>query len=393
MVIRAIATADNHLNRHYARLSSQKLSERRQYLRAGFRAAVDAALAWPAHLFLIGGDLFDTSDPRNQDRSFVAQCIAKMRAAGITICAVSGNHDTPHQSTEQGGYTPLDAYRQLGAITYFDQSHRVEDVRLTIDDIHIAIGGLTPDPNWPPSFDPLSKLTWRTHQDGVATSILLSHGQIEGHVVSDNEGAVFTKATLRSATDADLIVLGDIHHAPKPIGLGGGRLVVIPGATERMDFGDDAEVPGYVRLEYTAEQRWQAERVPLQSQPRQVIEIHATELPAHDAGQWLTDRVLAVADAQTLVKLVLTGLIPRDAYQALRLRSVVEALNGRVFQCSLDARGLLIEDDTLPQVQRGVRLSQAEEIARYADELLAASDDPAQKAIIQEARQRLLELY
>jgi exonuclease SbcD len=392
-MIRAIATADNHLNRHYARLAPQKLSERRQYLRAGFRAAVNAALDWPAHLFLIGGDLFDTSDPRNQDRSFVAQCVAKLRAAGITICAVGGNHDIPRQSTEQGGYAPLDSYRQLGAITYFDQSHVIEAIRLTIEDIPIAIGGLTPDPNWPPGFDPLSKLTWKTHQDGVATSILLSHGQIEGHVVADAEGAIFTKATLRTATDADLIILGDIHHAPKPIDLGDGRLVVIPGATERVDFGDDADVPGYMRLEYATDAGWLAERIHIGSQPRQIVEIHATELPAQDAGQWLMDRVLAVADAHTLVKLVLTGLIPREAYQALRLRTVLDALNARVFQCTLDAHGLLLEDDTLPQVQRGVRLSQAEEIDRYANELLAAKDDPDQAAIIREARRRLLELY
>jgi exonuclease SbcD len=393
MVIRAIATADNHLNRTYARLAPQKLSERRQFLRAGFRAAVEAALAWPAHLFLIGGDLFDTSDPRNQDRSFVANCVARLRAADITVCAVGGNHDTPRQSTEQGGVAPLDTYRQLGALTYFDKSATIEDIRLNIAGTPIAIGGLTPDANWTPGFDPLSKLTWRTHQDGVATSILLAHGQIEGHVLPDDDGAVFTKATLRTATDADLIVLGDIHHAPKPIDLGDGRLVVIPGATERVDFGDAADVPGYVRLEYTAGMGWQAERVPLEGQPRQIVEIHASELPATNAGQWLMDRVLAVADARTLVKLVLTGLIAREAYQALHLRAVVDALNGRVFHCTLDAYGLLVEDDTLPQVQRGVRLSQSEEIARYAAEMLDNNPDPEQQAIIQEARRRLLELY
>src|SRR5262249_16442026 len=124
--------------------------QRRKYLRDGFRAVVDAALAWPAHIVLLGGDLFDTSDPRNLERAFVAKCFDQLHAAGIGIYAVSGNHDTPRQSTEQGGYAPLDIYNNLSAIFYFSESTRISEVRRDIEGITVAVGGLTPNPAWEP---------------------------------------------------------------------------------------------------------------------------------------------------------------------------------------------------------------------------------------------------
>jgi exonuclease SbcD len=382
-MIRAIATADNHLNRYYDRMSPQKLSERRRYLRAGFRAAVDDAVAWPAHLFLIGGDLFDTSDPRNQDRSFVADCCARLRAAGVMICAVSGNHDTPRQSTEQGGYAPLDIYRHLGALAYFGEFNSVEEIRLTIDGTVVVVGGLTPDPNWAAEFDPFTALAWHPKQTGADTAILLLHGQVAGYTLPDHEGAVFTKETLRAATDADLIIMGDIHRA-REIPLGGGRLLVIPGATERVDFGDAEDVPGYYRLEYAGAD-WHAERVPLAGQPRRVVTIRAADLPDCDTAPFLIDRVLAVADDQTLVKLTLEGIIPRAKYHTLDLRAVLERLSGRVFHCAIDTRGLYLEDAAAGAVQRGVRLSQRDELAEAARDELARTDDPDERAIIQDA--------
>src|SRR4051794_22456100 len=100
-MIRAVATADNHLGRFYDRMTPAKLERRRKYLRDGFKAAVAYALNWPAQLFFIAGDLFDIPDPRNVDRSFVAACLAQLRDAGIRVFAVGGNHDTPRHSAEQ----------------------------------------------------------------------------------------------------------------------------------------------------------------------------------------------------------------------------------------------------------------------------------------------------
>lgn len=401
MVIRVVATADNHLSRYYDRLVPQKLALRRKYLRDGFRAAVEHAIAWQAQIFCICGDLFDSPDPRNTERAFVAHCLAQLHQHGIAVCAISGNHDTPRQSITQGGTAPLDVYRQLGALTLFGSVTTIESIMLTIDGQRVAIGGLAPDPAAPPGSDPLaigtgssssSGLTWRARDQGATTGILLLHGQVEGYTTPEEEGAIFTLASLRAQTDADLILMGDIHR-PRTFPLGNGRLLVIPGATERMTFGEAEDVPGFMALEYTAAQGWRAERIAVSAQPRAEITIRTVELPADDVGDYLVARVRAVANDQTLVRLTLAGVISREAYHALDLRPTLERINQSVFQCQLDTGGLVLEDTQHQLAPRGLRLSQQDEIAAYTQELLATATDPAEQAIICEALGRLIGEY
>ena len=81
--VTAVVTADNHLNRYYDRMPPQQLEKRRRYLRRGFHQAVQYAVEHPVDLFLQAGDLFDTPDPRNLDREFVASELGRLRAAGV----------------------------------------------------------------------------------------------------------------------------------------------------------------------------------------------------------------------------------------------------------------------------------------------------------------------
>ena len=70
--LRVVVTSDNHLGRYYDRLGARQLETRRAWLRQGWEMAVACALERGAHLFLQGGDLFDTPDPRNVERVAVA---------------------------------------------------------------------------------------------------------------------------------------------------------------------------------------------------------------------------------------------------------------------------------------------------------------------------------
>jgi DNA repair exonuclease SbcCD nuclease subunit len=173
--VRVVVTADNHLNRFYDRMPPQKLARRRGYLRDGFKAAVTHALDWPAHLFLIAGDLFDQPDPRNVDRTFVAHCLARLRAAGVQTFAVSGNHDTPHQRTEQGGTAPQEIYRELGALTLFDDSTEITTALVEVGGLRIAIGGLALDPAAAPGSDPLEGLAWTDRPADAAVTRVALH--------------------------------------------------------------------------------------------------------------------------------------------------------------------------------------------------------------------------
>jgi DNA repair exonuclease SbcCD nuclease subunit len=388
--VRVVVTADNHLNRFYDRMSPQKLSQRRGYLRAGFKAAVDHALAWPAHLFLIAGDLFDQPDPRNTERVFVAHCLAQLRAAGVQVFAVSGNHDTPRQRTEQGGYAPQEIYRELGALTLFESSTEITTALVEVGGMLVALGGLGLDPAAVPGSDPLAGLTWADRPADADVGILLLHGLVEGYAPPDRQAPVFSLHTLAALAGADVIIAGDIHRpAVRQVGT---HTLIIPGATERMTFGEDPGVPGFVTLEIVAGGAVQHTRMPLAGQPRADLLIRTADLPAERLTEYLIEQVVAVCTPETLVRLRLEGLLPRARYHQLDMRRLSEAILPLAFQFTLDDAGLLVEDEFHLATARGVRLSQPEEIRQLAEELLTGASS-ADAAVITEALQRLLTHY
>jgi DNA repair exonuclease SbcCD nuclease subunit len=105
-ILRVILTADSHLSAYSPKLLPAKLADRRRRLAMAFQQTVDTAINRRAHLFIQAGDLFDRVDPRNQERDFVAGQLQRLQSAGVQTFAVSGNHDTPRQKTEQGAMPP-----------------------------------------------------------------------------------------------------------------------------------------------------------------------------------------------------------------------------------------------------------------------------------------------
>jgi len=390
-VVHAVVTADNHLNRFYDRMTPPKLALRRRYLRDGFKAAVDYAIQWPAHLFFIAGDLFDQPDPRNVDRTFVAHCLIRLREAGVQVFAVGGNHDTPRQSTEQGGSAPQEVYAQLGALTLFEDSTRITTEVIDVRGLRVAIGGLAPDPAAPGGSDPLEGIVWADRPADIALGILLLHAQVEGHALPDTREPVIPLSSLEALAGADVFLVGDIHR-PAVHHLGE-RMLIIPGATERMTFGEDPGVPGFVALELGRGGVRGYERIALSGQPRAEINVRVEELDAENMLRSLLQRAEAVATPETMVKVRLEGIITRERYHTLELRRLYEAMSHQAFHFTLDTGGLLIEDERRQLAERGVRLSQQEEIRAYADGLIAAATDQRERDLIDEAMRRLLARY
>src|SRR6266567_1973405 len=97
-VVTVVLTADNHLG--YAGLSQRprKREECRRRLRHAFQMATDFAVNQGVDLFIQAGDLFDTPNPDERDRSFVAERLAQLRKKGIRAFALGGVHDTPVNS-------------------------------------------------------------------------------------------------------------------------------------------------------------------------------------------------------------------------------------------------------------------------------------------------------
>src|SRR5919199_49963 len=232
MAIRAVVTADNHLNRYHARMPAARLEERRKVLRRAFRRAVDHAIDIKADFFLQCGDLFDNVDPRNAERSFVAGCLADLRAAGVTTLAVGGNHDVPRQSTEQGGFLAADLYARLGGL-------------------RIAIGGLCWDASSSFGEDPLEEIDFPDPPEGRADwKLLLMHANVEGHTYPGAFEPVVKRETI-ARLDADFLLPGHVH-ARTHFQVGGTH-VLVPGATERMYFEEFGHGPGFAVLELGTE--------------------------------------------------------------------------------------------------------------------------------------------
>src|SRR2546421_8710719 len=103
-IITIVLTADNHLGsttfgqQLSPTLVTWKREERQQRLRHAFQQATDFAVGQGVDLFVQAGDLFDTTNPSERDRSFVAARLAQLRQAGIRTFAVGGIHDTPAQT-------------------------------------------------------------------------------------------------------------------------------------------------------------------------------------------------------------------------------------------------------------------------------------------------------
>src|SRR6266705_3385459 len=126
-VITMVLTADNHLGYSASSQPPRKREQCKQRLRHAFQQATDFAIGQGVDLFVQAGDLFDTTSPDEQDRSFVAERLAQLRRAGIQAFAAGGIHDTPvetHPSMDTGEVefallAPHISYARLGALHYF----------------------------------------------------------------------------------------------------------------------------------------------------------------------------------------------------------------------------------------------------------------------------------
>ena len=391
--VRIVLTADNHLGRHYDRLAPRQMEVRRAWLRRGWEAAVDYALERGAHLFLQAGDLFDTPDPPNAERVAVAEALARLAAAGVGCYAIGGNHDTPRQRTDHGGASPQAVYAGLGGLELLSDRGRIATRVRAIDGWRVAIGGLTWDPTLPPGADPLAGQTWDVAAD---LRLLLLHHSVEGHIYPGANEPILRRATL-ARFPADAFLVGHVHHhAHLTLDR---RLVVVPGATERMTFGESAARPGFVYLELTPGGGEWLEHHAVPCQPRREAAVRVAELEAEREDGDLSTlhaallrRIEPLCHPETLVRVKLEGTLRRDAYHALDLAAARDFGAARCALFDLHADGLTLADEGLPAAE-SVRLAPREELAACADELVAAAASSAERELLLATRAAVLAAY
>jgi len=283
MSVRIVATSDNHLGRYYARMPVRTLDERRYRLRHALGQVIDYAIENRAHLLVLAGDVFDTPNPRNPDRIYLAKRLRGLERAGVHVVAIGGNHDTPRSATEEGGYLPLAIYAELDVLTFFDQllsdNPVVHPIVFEANGLRVAIGGFTPNVNLGPEHDPLESVTF--DGQGSDVRILVIHAPIEGMVYPDANIAIVHRHALECLKEVDLVIAGNTHRfASFAVD---NKRVVIPGSTEWMDYGDLRVVnPGFAVIEARSRADVAVKHESVPPQPRAEVIIQASELESGD---------------------------------------------------------------------------------------------------------------
>ena len=366
-------------------MSPQKLEVRRKWLRRGFSAAVDYAVESRADLFLHAGDLFDSPQPRNVDRAFVAHELRRLHAAGIHIFAIAGTHDSPKMLTVEGGVTPQKIYEQFDALHMFNGYADPEPVVVDVDGVSVAIGGVSYDPVLMASDDPLATLAFPRVAD---IGIMLVHYSVEGACYDAGTEPVIGKASIAALDGVDLLAAGHYHDFRQ---FNVGRVkVVIPGATERMIYGAERDA-SFAYVELVPGKADRVQKVVVDGQPYRPVTLRTTELDLSQPFESACARLETSLAADAVVKVVLEGPLPRETYRHLRLRELLQWGNNHCFHFEIDSSGLHLQDEHIEQAGKGVRLSQKDEISLVAHQLMES--DPEQRDNLTQALHELLLAY
>jgi exonuclease SbcD len=383
--IRAVVTADNHLSRGHAKMSPQKLDVRRRWLRKGFSAAVEYAIESKADLFLHAGDLFDSPQPRNVDRAFVAHELRRLAAAGVRCFGIAGTHDSPKMLTIEGGTTPQRIYEQFEVMHMFNAFDDPAPVILDVEGATVAVGGVSYNPLLTAGQDPLAGVAFSRQAD---VGIMLVHYSVEGACYDDGIEPIISKASIAALEGVDLLVAGHYHDF-RQFGLGRVK-VLIPGATERMIYGAEREA-SFAYVELLPGKADRVQKVLVDAQQYHAMTLRTTELDEADPFGSACARLEAGCSAEAVVKLKLEGPLSRELYRALRLRELLQWGNNHCFHFEIDSSGLSLVDERLESAGKGLRLSQKEEISLVAQQLIA--QEPDHREVLEKARQELLAAY
>ena len=344
-MITAIVTSDNHLGAYYARFRPERLGQRRRRLQEGFRRVVDAALERRVDLFLQAGDLFDRPDPRNAERHFVASQFKRLREAGIPVFAIAGNHDSPRSFGYDGGVLPQEELHVLDAIHLFKSTDTFGLRTLTVRGQQVAVRGMSSDFNRPENSCPLEGMEAPPRAGDIDLTLL--HYSVEGWGRPSAQEPCLSLNNL-AKLETDAICVGHLHRRNETR-LPEGSVLLNPGATEHINFGEESLPCGYWLL-HCQPGHVQTEYVPLPTQPMRTLELDVTDLPpaAADAPEALMETLLAriveTSLSDQLLRVRLTGRLPRARFQELDLSHLLAQGSAGNFHCQVETEELTVFD-------------------------------------------------
>lgn len=389
-MIKIVFTADNHLNRYYAKMTRDQLRERRRRIRQAFRETIDFAIKQGAQFYLHGGDLFDNADPNPLELAFVAREFKRLQNHGVKILAISGNHDMPRYLGESA--TPIRIYQEMEAVRVFSKRTEVEFETFEIDGTRIAIGGIAPDPRADPDTDPLEGI--EINPPDADVKILLLHGGVEDAVPPGFQDGLYKKSTIAALKQIDYFLVGDIHFTNK-LSVEHAT-VLIPGSTERLTFGEIKNEPGFYYLEFDGKRPSKLTRKLLDPQSMRRHEFRCGNLPAEDPTEYMFQELRGISHSDQMLQLRMEGILDRDAYHKLKFFDIWRLGSELNFYFDLDKSQIELRarsDDENGNSVPEERVDVERELERVADEIFDTAENDDERVLIREARVRVVNLY
>jgi DNA repair exonuclease SbcCD nuclease subunit len=306
--MRVAALGDAHLGRSaFSAVTAEGVNQREHDFEVSFLAAVDACLATQPDLIVWLGDVFD--HPRPSYRSFrvVMRALATIRASGVPLVAISGNHDTPRLPGTGNPYAVLsDAFPQ------FHFAYRMAYEAITVGDLVVHCV-----PQTRTSEDAvlaLQEASDSRHTDRV--NLLITHPlvqSVERRYPDINEIEIDDRQ-LRS----DHVLLGHYHVFTKVR-----PSVFYAGSTDTFSFGDVADLPKGVVLLDTTSGQCTLHGLSGQRTLHTPNPVYAYGLSAGEVEAQIID-ALSPLPPGSVARLSLDGVAP-EAHRLVDLRRVNEA--------------------------------------------------------------------
>ncbi|MBS1251891.1 MAG: putative metallophosphoesterase YhaO [Anaerolineales bacterium] len=371
-------------------MSPDQLAGRRQRLRDAWTQTVDYAIRERADIYLHGGDLFDSPNPRTSELIWVARQFQRLRDAGALIAVIGGNHDVP--KTRLGGATPQRIYNEVQVARCFTRTTEIEWLTHTVDGTRVAIGGLGPDPRLGPDDDPLAGVPIEPPDADVV--LLMAHYGVEGTLHPAIEEPQLSKASVAALNGVDYLLAGHVHER-RTMKIGD-VAVCFPGPTERMTFGEIEAPTGFLALAFDGRRpnvKSEIRHRSIDVQPMKRIEIRTTNLPADDPTEYVFKRLRSASHPDQLLLCRIEGPVSRDLYHRLRFFDIWQLGNELNFYFDLDRRGVTVRALEMPDTgHASERVSPRQEIRRVAEGLAAGVDDE-ERGVIEEAQELILERW
>lgn len=281
--------------------------------------AIDFGLAEDIDVVLIAGDIYKSRSPNPTHQREFARRIHRLRAAGLPVLILTGNHDVSPAAGRAHAIEIFDTLAVEG-ITIADRP-RVHTLETRAGPLQvIALPWVTRHNLLTKEELRLSSILEvetmlldridRFLQDAAASvdpdvpTVLTVHGTIAGATVGSEQSIMLGRdlvlpKSVVSLPNVDYVALGHVH---KHQSLGEHPPVVYPGSIERIDFGEEREDKGCVLVELAkGATSWRFHR--LAARPFVTVSADVRDVPDPQARVLMAIERRSVRDAVVRVKI------------------------------------------------------------------------------------------